>query len=83
MLWWLGIANPALAVTLGNFARGALHALEAGVSATAQVTEVTLLAWWLPDEPLSPTRLLAAHIQQSKLEVRHITLDMIYRARQR
>lgn len=28
-------------------------------------------------------RLLAAHIQQSKLEVRHITLDMIYRARQR
>ena len=29
------------------------------------------------------TRLLAAHIQQSKLEVRHITLDMIYRARQR
>jgi DNA-binding GntR family transcriptional regulator len=29
------------------------------------------------------TRLLAAHIEQSKLEVRHITLDMIYRARQR
>jgi len=29
------------------------------------------------------TRLLAAHIQQSKLEVRHITLDMIYRARER
>jgi len=27
------------------------------------------------------TRLLAAHIQQSKLEVRHITLDMIHRAR--
>ena len=29
------------------------------------------------------TRLLAAHIEQSKLEVRHITLDMIYRARER
>ena len=28
-------------------------------------------------------RLLTAHIQQSKLEVRHITLDMIHRARQR
>jgi DNA-binding GntR family transcriptional regulator len=29
------------------------------------------------------TRLLAAHIEQSKLEVRHITLDMVYQARQR
>jgi DNA-binding GntR family transcriptional regulator len=29
------------------------------------------------------TRLVAAHIEQSKLEVRHITLDMMYRARQR
>jgi len=29
------------------------------------------------------TRLLAAHIEQSKLEVRHITLDMVVRARQR
>jgi DNA-binding GntR family transcriptional regulator len=29
------------------------------------------------------TRLLAAHIEQSKLEVRHITLDMMYRVRQR
>ncbi|MDE2371837.1 MAG: GntR family transcriptional regulator [Burkholderiales bacterium] len=28
-------------------------------------------------------RLLAAHIEQSKLEVRHITLDMMYRARRR
>ena len=28
-------------------------------------------------------RLLRAHIAQSKLEVRHITLDMLYRARQR
>lgn len=28
-------------------------------------------------------RLLRAHIEQSKLEVRHITLDMLYRARQR
>jgi len=27
-------------------------------------------------------RLLRAHIEQSKLEVRHITLDMLYRARQ-
>lgn len=27
------------------------------------------------------TRLLTAHIEQSKLEVRHITIDMIYRAR--
>ena len=26
-------------------------------------------------------RLLRTHIQQSKLEVRHITLDMLYRAR--
>ena len=26
-------------------------------------------------------RLLRAHIEQSKLEVRHITLDMLYRAR--
>jgi len=28
-------------------------------------------------------RLVAAHIEQSKLEVRHITLDMMFRARQR
>lgn len=28
-------------------------------------------------------RLIRAHIEQSKLEVRHITLDMLYRARQR
>jgi DNA-binding GntR family transcriptional regulator len=28
-------------------------------------------------------RLLRVHIEQSKLEVRHITLDMLYRARQR
>ena len=28
-------------------------------------------------------RLLRAHIEQSKLEVRHITLDMLYQARQR
>ena len=28
-------------------------------------------------------RLLRAHIEQSKLEVRHITLDMLYRARRR
>lgn len=28
-------------------------------------------------------RLLRAHIEQSKLEVRHITLDMLYRARHR
>ena len=26
-------------------------------------------------------RLLRAHVEQSKLEVRHITLDMLYRAR--
>ena len=26
-------------------------------------------------------RLLKAHVEQSKLEVRHITLDMLYRAR--
>jgi DNA-binding GntR family transcriptional regulator len=26
-------------------------------------------------------RLLRAHIEQSKLEVRHLTLDMLYRAR--
>jgi DNA-binding GntR family transcriptional regulator len=29
------------------------------------------------------TRLLRAHIEQSKLEVRHITLDMLYQARNR
>jgi DNA-binding GntR family transcriptional regulator len=29
------------------------------------------------------TRLLRAHIEQSKLEVRHITLDMLHRARRR
>jgi DNA-binding GntR family transcriptional regulator len=29
------------------------------------------------------TRLLAVHIEQSKLEVRHITLDMMYRVRRR
>jgi DNA-binding GntR family transcriptional regulator len=28
-------------------------------------------------------RLLRAHVEQSKLEVRHITLDMLYQARQR
>jgi DNA-binding GntR family transcriptional regulator len=28
-------------------------------------------------------RLLRAHIEQSKLEVRHITLDMLYQARRR
>jgi DNA-binding GntR family transcriptional regulator len=28
-------------------------------------------------------RLLRAHVEQSKLEVRHITLDMLYKARQR
>jgi DNA-binding GntR family transcriptional regulator len=28
-------------------------------------------------------RLLKAHVAQSKLEVRHITLDMLYQARQR
>jgi hypothetical protein len=27
--------------------------------------------------------LLKAHVEQSKLEVRHITLDMLHRARQR
>jgi len=60
LLLWLGIANTALAFTLWNFALRTLHALEAGVIATAQVIEVTLFAWWLLDEPLSPARLIAA-----------------------
>jgi len=62
LLLWLGIANTALAFTLWNFALRTLRALEAGVIATAQVIEVTLLAWWLLDEPLSPARLIAALI---------------------
>jgi drug/metabolite transporter (DMT)-like permease len=62
LLLWLGIPNTALAFTLWNFASRTLHALEAGVIATAQVIEVTLLAWWLLDEPLTPTRLIAALI---------------------
>jgi drug/metabolite transporter (DMT)-like permease len=60
LLLWLGIANTALAFTLWNYALRTLRALEAGVIATAQVIEVTLLAWWLLDEPLGPGRLLAA-----------------------
>lgn len=62
LLLWLGIANTALAFTLWNFALRTLRALEAGVIATAQVIEVTLLAWWLLGEPLSPARLVAALI---------------------
>jgi drug/metabolite transporter (DMT)-like permease len=62
LLMWLGIVNTALAFTLWNFALRTLRALEAGVIATAQVIEVTLLAWWLLDEPLSPARLIAALI---------------------
>jgi drug/metabolite transporter (DMT)-like permease len=62
LLLWLGIANTALAFTLWNFALRTLRALEAGVIATAQVIEVTLLAWWLLGEPLSPARLIAALI---------------------
>jgi drug/metabolite transporter (DMT)-like permease len=62
LLLWLGIVNTALAFTLWNFAMRTLRALEAGVIATAQVIEVTLLAWWLLDEPLSPARLVGALI---------------------
>jgi len=62
LLLWLGIANTALAFTLWNFALRTLRALEAGVIATAQVIEVTLLAWWLLGEALSPARLIAALI---------------------
>jgi drug/metabolite transporter (DMT)-like permease len=62
LLLWLGIANTALAFTLWNFAMRTLRALEAGVIATAQVIEVTLLAWWLLDEPLGPARLIGALI---------------------
>ena len=62
LLLWLGIANTALAFTLWNFALRTLRALEAGVIATAQVIEVTLLAWWLLGEPLSSARLVAALI---------------------
>jgi drug/metabolite transporter (DMT)-like permease len=62
LLLWLGIANTALAFTLWNFAMRTLRALEAGVIATAQVIEVTLLAWWLLGEPLGPARLIGALI---------------------
>jgi drug/metabolite transporter (DMT)-like permease len=62
LLLWLGIANTALAFTLWNFAMRTLRALEAGVIATAQVIEVTLLAWWLLDETLGPARLIGALI---------------------
>ena len=60
VLLWLGIINTALAFTLWNFALRTLRALEAGVIATAQVIEVTLLAWWVLGEPLTPARLIAA-----------------------
>jgi drug/metabolite transporter (DMT)-like permease len=60
LLLWLGIVNTALAFTLWNFALRTLRALEAGVIATAQVIEVTLLAWWLLGEPLGPARLISA-----------------------
>jgi drug/metabolite transporter (DMT)-like permease len=62
LLLWLGIANTAVAFTLWNFALRTLQALEAGVIATAQVIEVTLLAWWFLSEPLGPARLIGALI---------------------
>jgi drug/metabolite transporter (DMT)-like permease len=62
LLLWLGIVNTALAFTLWNFAMRTLRALEAGVIATAQVIEVTLLAWWFLHEPLGPARLVGALI---------------------
>ncbi len=37
----------------------------------------------LQRKPDQAQLLLKAHIEQSKLEVRHITLDMLHRARQR
>lgn len=60
LLLWLGVANTALAFTLWNLALRTLQALEAGVIATAQVIEVTLMAWIVLAEPLSAGRLLAA-----------------------
>ena len=60
ILLWLGIANTALAFTLWNYALRTLRALEAGVIATSQVIEVTVLAWWLLDEPLGPARIVGA-----------------------
>ncbi len=60
LLLWLGVANTALAFTLWNIALRTLQALEAGVIATAQVIEVTLMAWIVLAEPLSAGRLLAA-----------------------
>jgi drug/metabolite transporter (DMT)-like permease len=60
LLLWLGIVNTALAFTLWNFALRTLRALEAGVIATAQVIEVTVMAWWFLGEPLGPARLIGA-----------------------
>jgi drug/metabolite transporter (DMT)-like permease len=60
LLLWLGVANTALAFTLWNLAMRTLQALEAGVIATAQVIEVTLMAWIVLAEPLTTGRLLAS-----------------------
>jgi drug/metabolite transporter (DMT)-like permease len=60
LLLWLGIINTALAFTVWNLALRTLRALEAGVIATAQVIEVTLMAWLFLREPLGWHTLLAA-----------------------
>lgn len=60
LLLWLAIVNTALAFTLWNIALRTLRALEAGVLATAQVIEVTLMAWLFLREPLGLSGILAA-----------------------
>lgn len=60
LLLWLAVVNTALAFTLWNIALRTLRALEAGVLATAQVIEVTLMAWLFLQEPLGVSGILAA-----------------------
>lgn len=52
LLLWLAVVNTAFAFTLWNIALRTLKALEAGVIATAQVIEVTLMAWLILGEPV-------------------------------
>jgi drug/metabolite transporter (DMT)-like permease len=60
LLLWLAVANTALAFSMWNHAMRTLRALEAGVIATIQVIEVTLMAWIVLGEPLGPSRLVAS-----------------------
>ncbi|HSR47392.1 MAG TPA: DMT family transporter [Anaerolineales bacterium] len=60
LLLWLAVVNTAIAFTLWNIALRTLRALEAGVIATAQVIEVTLMAWLILGEPVGLYGALAA-----------------------